>query len=269
MKTYLNNVMIFFLFLLLSSCSFLPLEHNKFVKIKNSNISYELNDQSGNFIVEREIFNNDTVTTILSIYPSPSQEIMNNINDKDNNILERRTTTSYKMILNKKNNLSILGPKNSEYITYINKQKYYNKMVIDYKKKVVKVKLQGPQERWNGVESFDFPSDLKIMCFFNQVVECIKQTGFIKKAIKNNAGEMNFYLLWDGFPYHHEQLTNVPYGLFNKVSLKYDGKTKNNLLRLSLEVSGQIIHYLLNNSGELDKIFWITQNISMIAGLKK
>ena len=68
--------------------------------------------------------------------------------------------------------------------------------------------MVSPDKKWNGVKQVKFPvKGIGLYCFFSQLIECAKYTGFLSKALDANAGQMNFYLLWDGFPYINNQLT--------------------------------------------------------------
>jgi hypothetical protein len=153
----------------------------------------------------------------------------------------------------------LLRPKNSEYHVWFDGKKFTSKLRIIPSKKSVELTTESPEPKWNGVKLFKFPNTKTATCFFSQVVECAKVMGLLKSAQK-----MNFYILWEGYPFLNETFTDFPTELFSKGELEYEGKQKNDEKKFSLHVAGQSIVYLLDKNNKLKKMFWVSQGISMI-----
>lgn len=76
---------------------------------------------------------------------------------------------------------------------------------------------------------------------------------------------MNFHLIWDGYPFIQEQFLNLANNPFESAVLKYDGATRDGLKRFSLNVGANVIIYFVNNDLQLNKVFWVSQGLSMVA----
>jgi hypothetical protein len=123
--------------------------------------------------------------------------------------------------------------------------------------------MTSPEAQWNGLKQYKFPSSKILPCFFSQVIECAKISGFIKKATDKKTGVMNFLVIWEGFPYLNETFSDFPSELFSSAQLEYDGKTKEKERRFNLRVAGQSIFYVINDKDIMTKMFWVSQGITM------
>lgn len=185
------------------------------------------------------------------------------IPDKDkDNVLEQSIAFSDLGMIKKKN--PILRPKMSQYNVWFDGKKYFSELKIVPEKRSIDVKMVSPESQWNGSKTIKFPSTKIMPCFFSQVIECAKVSGFIKKSSKKENGAMSLLIIWEGYPYLNETFSDFPSELFSKATLEYDGKLNASERRFNLRVAGQSIFYILNDKDQMMKMFWVTQGISMI-----
>lgn len=162
-----------------------------------------------------------------------------------------------------KNNI-ILRPKISQYNVWFDGKKYVSELKINVAKKAIDVKMTSPESQWNGTKQVKFPTSKTVPCFFSQVIECAKVSGFVSKSSKKEAGTMKLLIIWEGYPYLNETFSDFPSDLFSEAELEYDGKTRESERRFNLRVAGQSIFYVLNDKDVMTKMFWVSQGISMV-----
>lgn len=216
---------------------------------------YNYNDKSGKFVVRVTSGINKKDRTF---FYKRSLEIPEKSTD---NILEQ--SISFSQIGKLKKKTTILRPKLSQYTVWFEGKKYFTELKINPKTKSVDVKMQSPETKFNGEKSVKFPSTKMLSCFFSQIIECAKINGFISQSIKHSKGKMSFYIIWDGYPFQNDTLTDFPSELFSLAELEYDGHLSSNEERFNLQVAGQSIFYVLDMKNQLRKMFWVSQGISM------
>ncbi len=258
----MNKYLLFTLtFLLLSSCSFLKRGSGKTggndtsSLVENSKTRFKLTDKSGEFVVYRE--NGRSSSSFIS-----KREVLPFDDDKSK-VLEQGIAISKIGAVGK--NFKIMRPYKAQYSVWFDGKKYQTNMSLDEKTRKLDVKLKSPEKQWNGTQSFPFPDSKSIYCFFSQVLECAAITGYFSRVLEKKRGQMNFYIIWDGYPYFQEQYLNVPNSLFSKAQFNYDGKNKLGDSRFSLKFGGQVVFFLLDKKNKFVKKFWITQGLSMVA----
>jgi len=227
---------------------------------ENSKRRYKLTDKAGEFIIYKENGLKPSDKTYIS-----KREVLP-FDDDSSKVLEQSVAISKVGTLNKK--MKIMRPYKSQYAVWFDGKKYTTNMTLNESSRSLVVKMKSPEKQWNGRKSFNFPDSKAIYCFFTQVLECTAITGFFKKAFEKGRGQMNFYLIWDGFPYFQEQYLNIPDSIFTKAKLNYDGKNKNGERRFSLNFAGQVIFFLFDEKYNFIKKFWISQGLSMVLSEK-
>jgi len=135
---------------------------------------------------------------------------------------------------------------------------------VDNNLKIQFKDLKGKYAEGNGEKIIPFPKGTGLYCFFSQIVECAGATGFFSLSTKNNAGELNFHIIWDGYPYFQEQYQNIPTEVFTQAKLVYDGQNDEGQRRYTLFFEEQALFFLINNQNGLEKIFWISQGFQMV-----
>jgi hypothetical protein len=168
-----------------------------------------------------------------------------------------------------KKKMTILRPKISQYNVWFEGKKYTSELKINTANKSIDVKMTSPESQWNGTKQIKFPSSTTLPCFFSQVIECARVSGFINKASSKKTGSMKLMIIWEGYPYLNETFSDFPDELFSEAQLEYDGRTKEGERRFNLIVAGQSIFYILNDEDVMTKMFWISQGITMVSKSSK
>jgi hypothetical protein len=257
LKTLSNNSFFILIasLLFLQGCSIASRSSQNFDLLQNTKSKrvYNLQDKSGNFIVVRE----------RGFLKSKNQAIVKkqiySEGDPQKKPLEQSVVLSNP---GKLKSIHVLRPYKSEYVVWFEKRKYKTEMTLDTKSKSLIVKMTSPERQWNGTKTVSFPKGKGVYCFFSQVIDCAAITGFIAQSVESKAGEMFFHLIWEGYPYFMEQYINVKEEVFTNAVLRYDGKTKEGLLRFTLEAGGQSIFYLVDGASRVEKIFWVSQGLT-------
>lgn len=256
MKSNIANRLIFLV--VFSSCALATkqnVELNPNQKILQSDKSqFTLTDKSGSFLVEREsgrLGNQNKYAVKQQLTTSSNTE----------QVLEQIISISQIGRLNK---LHILRPERSQYTVWFDGKKYFSELSIDAEKKLLVINLESPEKQWKGRTEKAFPTSTGVYCFYTQIVECASFTGFINKAIQEKIGIMNFYIIWDGYPYIMEQYDGIPLDVFSPARLEYDGKTSDNENRFLLQFGGETIFYMVNDNGKYDKQLWVSQGLSKV-----
>lgn len=241
-----------FILLLITSCA-----HR--ASIKSAPAHYEtklvLQDKSGKFSVVREsgmAKNKKTYVTKYRVY---------NVEGGGNKVLEQSIVFSTPGVLGDK--IRLMRPERSQYKVWFDKKLYQTETVIDKKNKALIIKMESPEKQWQGEKSVVFPGGNGVFCYFTQLFECVRYTGFVEKAIKVTGGKMQFHVIWDGYPYFQEQYLNIKDSPFASAEMEYDGKTTEGEHRFSVSVSGNAIFYLYNEDKEYAKMFWPSQGLSL------
>lgn len=227
-------------------------------KIKHSKLEYNFTDKSGDFGLSREVGyrrqeNEFVVKKLLS----------DKSDESTTKVLEKSITISTAGRMGE--SLSILRPKISQYQVWFDGKKYFSEQIVDVESKSLKVKYSSVDKEWNGEKSFPFPDGTGVFCFFSQVIECVQTTKFLSISRNKQMGEMNFHVIWEGFPFVQEQYTNLPKDTpFTKAILRYDGKTEKSEDRFSLKVGGEVIFYVVDDDLRLKKMFWVSQGVSVV-----
>lgn len=176
---------------------------------------------------------------------------------KKDNALEQSIAFSTLGSIHKKK--LILRPKISEYNVWFEGKKFTSRLKVIPEKKSIELTMVSPEPKWNGVKVFKFPNTKTATCFFSQIVECAKVMGLL-----NSPQKINFYVLWEGYPYLNDTFTDFPQELFSKAELENDGNFAQDEKKFSLHVAGQSLVYVLDKNNKLKKMFWISQGISMV-----
>jgi len=247
-KIFLKSKILVFL-LFLGACSF-----NKYQKrLSSSKDKFILTDKAGKFSLVRESgFGSNKRTLVVK------QEIFQDINEK--NILEQNLIISVPGFIRGK--IRTLRPKKSLYNVWFEGKKYSTEMDINLKNKSLSISMKSPEKQWNGQREIPFPENTGPFCFFGQFVECLRTIGFLDKL--ENGRKKKIYIIWESYPYIQEQYLNLPNEVFSSAEVIYDGKNEQGENRITLEVGGQVIFYLLGKNGELNKIFWVVQGLSIV-----
>jgi hypothetical protein len=253
--TWLIKYLVLVILTLLISCAKIGNKKGLSTRLDVSSGTYELSDNSGKFILERESgFANKGKDFVV-------KTLVKN-KDGKGKVLERSVTISNFGTL--KGKVRVLRPKVSQYSVWFDGKKYFSEFNLNIKKKSLDLKMISPEPQWKGEKSFPFPKGTGVYCFFSQLIECVKATGFLNLSSGKGAGEMNFHIIWDGYPYIQEQYLNLPGEVFSQAVFKYDGVTAKGDYKFTLFFQGHSIFYFLNKLGVLTKLFWVSQGMTLV-----
>lgn len=160
-----------------------------------------------------------------------------------------------------KSRLLVVRPLASEFVVWLEGQKYTSKMQINEKSRSMRLTLNAPEARWKGTREIPFPRG-KYFCYFNQIPECLYHNQLLSLALNGRNRKIDFYVIWDAFPFIQEQYSYVGKELFAPATIKYDGEF-NKQHRYVVEVEGQMILYTFSKSFDLAKMAWIAQGITI------
>lgn len=239
---------ILLLLLIISSCSNFNTEK---LSVTASKSFYIQTEEAGTYEVVKETgYSKDnqyiTKTTISSV-------------ENKNELVEKNITISTK--IKTKAGVDFFVPHKSEAVYVLDGKKYKSIMDFDFKKDVITISMNTPEEHWKGIKTFSIPKNNGAICFYSAVIECAVISSFISQAIEKNSGEMSFMLAWEGYPFFQEQFLNVPSVPITDATLVYDGKNKN-LHRFILNAAGQSQFYMVNEKGEVENHIWSSQAYS-------
>jgi len=232
-----------------TSCSFLG---SKKDSLKKDNAVYNQVEENGKYVAVRD--SGFTSSKSFVVKTSVKNDLKSDL------YLEKNVTISDVQSITKK--VRALLPRKSESVYYLNGKRYSTRMNLEkYEGKIV-VRMVSPEAQWNGEKVFDIPKGNGNLCFYSSVVECSIVTGFLKQAIKNGGGKMNFTLIWESYPYFQEQFINIPSEPTSIANIVYDGVNRLGQHRLTLEAGGQSQFYFINKKFEIVKHIWAAQGFT-------
>lgn len=261
MNKFVCCSLILFSSIVIVSCS--STRHSSSLKkeLSRGEEKFNYTDKNGTFLM---VMSSGFNKKKNSLFSKRSLQVLNKDTD---NILEQSIVLSDLGTLKKKK--TILRPKLSQYSVWFDGKKYFSELKLNPQKKAIDIKMVSPESQWNGTRQVKLPSTKSLYCFFSQVMECAKTVGFITEATKKEAGTMNFFVIWEGYPYLNETFSDFPSELFSRAQLEYDGKSSDEERRFNLKVAGQSIFFVIDKNEQMKKMFWVSQGISMVSKLAK
>lgn len=217
------------------------------IKIKSSKQNYNLKDRFGTYFLERENrVKNNQVILRRKLSPQMQRSL----------VLEKTISVSQTGTMGK-NRLPSMRPVIAQHSIWFEKQKYFSQLRVIPKSRSLEITLRSPEKKWNGQKTVLFPKG-KIFCFFTQIPECVKFHGLLTKS----TAPIEFYIIWDNYPYHQETFEGVADNPFQNVMFQYSGEEKG-LKIYTLNLGNQIIFYHFNYDNEFERMYWIAQGISL------
>lgn len=158
----------------------------------------------------------------------------------------------------------MLRPYLSQHHVWLEGARYSTEILLNVTTKKLDVKLRSPEDKWNGNKSYSLPKGTGAFCFYSQLAECIKFTGFLEKAVDNEGGAMNLHIIWDSFPYFMEQYSGVPSTPFSAAQVQYEGFVEKQFHRFSVEHNDQTLYLLFDKKYQFMKLLWVSQGLSIV-----
>ncbi len=181
-------------------------------------------------------------------------------NSKERKLIERVKTISRLGKL-RKSNLNILRPQYSFMEVWIDKVQQGAVYKLNPKEASFNVVVQN--EVGLRKEQVVFPKRVGLFCFSSQVVECLRVTGFFKKALKYRNGLARLNVIWEGAYTHYKIYEYYPKEVFTPATFEYVGLSKEGLYKFALNFKDQIIIYLLDRDFKLYSWSWATIGVEL------
>lgn len=217
--------------------------------------TYSYSDVSGSYRLVRE------VKRIQKKLVTRSQ--LFSTSGSNNRVLEKSITVSQiGSIKLKSQRQKLLRPSASEFTVWLEGKKYQSRMQLLPTKKAMRLSVQGPEKKWNGISEISFPKG-KYFCFFSQIPECLYQNYLLQQAYEIKNKRFDFYVVWDSFPMLQDQMSGVGKSMFAVASVKFDGEVKKTF-RYIVEVEGQYVVYHFSKAFDMMKMSWIAQGITIV-----
>lgn len=224
---------------------------------KGQTTSYILKDKTGVFSLDRKSSLNQEKKLVIV-----KQTISNSEEGAEGDVLEEVATYSTPGMLKE---ISILRPNRSLFSVWFDKKKYSTEMKLNLKTHKLDVKINSPDENRNGTKQFALPKKTTgVFCFFSQIVECVKATNFFHTAIDKDAGQMNFHVIWENYPFIQDQYSDLPNDVFSSATFEYEGKNERGEYKFTLQLPNQAIFYFVDQNADLLKMFWVSQGLSVV-----
>lgn len=242
------------LFMAISGCASRRPEEkgsNSGILLKRASYFFKMQENSGEYFLKKE--NGWSGKNLFT-----TKRTLKNIDQTKT--LEK--SISFSKSGNLKNGIRIFRPDRSQYVVWFNKKKYSSITKINEKNKSIEVIVSSPEAKWNGKKEIAFPSSTMAYCYFYQIIECAANMGFIQKAPSLSTMLLDFYIVWEGYPFIQEQYSGLPSEVFTKASLSYDGKNDNGDMKFSLRFGDQMIAYVVDRKYRNYRMFWVSQGLA-------
>lgn len=233
-----------FAFFLFVSCA------SNELKVHEGKHIYSLSDVSGSFRLEREVkFQKKKLITRTRIV-SPS--------GGNSKVLEKSVTLSqFGSVKTKKGAVRVVRPLASEFVTWLEGKKFESRMKVDLKTRTMIVSSSDKKE-----QIIPFPKGQQF-CFFGQIPDCLNLSGILKRASEKTKQGVDFFIIWESFPFTPDLYIGAGKNLFSSANFKYDGRIKNRI-RYILEVDGQVILFHFSQNHKFEKMAWISQGLTVV-----
>lgn len=228
----------------------------KVTEVTSTKGDYVFRDKSGSYGFQRE---SGPISKDRKLY-AVKQILTGSSKEGRQEVMERSIVVSRAGIMKGR---TLWRPEKSEYAVWFDGQQYSTRTQIDEKIRGLKVTVESPDPANNKTTDHSFPDGTGVFCYFSQVIECASALGFIEQAIGVGNGQMNFFVIWEGYPFFQQQYIGIPDVVMSPVTLSYDGENDRGIRRFSLSVANQVIFYQLNKVNELHAIFWPAQGLSV------
>jgi hypothetical protein len=274
-NNFFSHFLMIIIFLNLISCSHRPVgiaeenSNSKNIDESENNASsakiyqkgnYALEDASGTFWFEKVLKTKGNKVISLNRITDGSNS--GKVLEQSIAVMEVGTKTSnQKSKPNQLDHRIQVRPSLGQFQIYFDNKKYFSQIKINAQKNLAEVDTTGPNESDNKQEKINLPAN-PVICFFSQVVECLRIASIVKKARLAPNQEFSFTLLWDSYPFHQNQYPSLDGNIFVNAKFKYETKV-NNYFRYQLKINNDEIIYHLTPNDKLQDMFWVSQGLSI------
>ncbi|MBF0205256.1 MAG: hypothetical protein HQK53_00050 [Oligoflexia bacterium] len=261
----LFSIMSFVLLSSFSSCSVFTARNSSETssendgRIKSGTATYRYHDTSGDYQLFKEV----GYLKKKNIY-FVKTKILPEFG-KEGDLLEKSLTISTLSKLKlgaESRTVDLLRPKTSQYTVWLDGKKYFSQLRVDLKSMGLEVLAFSPEQKMPKKSSVRLPSGNGVYCFFSQLAECIKITGFLSMARDKQSGTMSLQLIWDGYPFYHLMYENFTPEVVSTAIFEYDGVSEDGATRFELKTDReQSIYFHFDKNNELVKKVWVARGI--------
>lgn len=243
LKTSLSNLIILFFII---GCSNLGSSARK-ASLEEKSSLFNYQDASGSFLIRRQ-----TKLEKGKLVLRGQLFLADDVNEP----LEKTISISQ---IGRAGNNPAMKPLISQHTVWFDKKRYFVQHKVNDKTKSLESIMDSPEVKWQGKKSSRFPKG-SVFCFYSQLPECLGFYGLLRVGDKKPH---SFVLILDSFPYVLEQLQNMPNSVFIASRVNYEDEFSG-LHRFTVDLGNQVISYQFNQDLVFEKMFWISQSISMI-----
>ncbi len=239
------------IFLTISCSSKLNL---KIKKNKSKKEKFTYADPTGKFSVLRRsgVSSSNEFVTKEELFPYTKWE---------DAVLEKGIMISSYSKYNEK--IPVLVPKISQRTFWFDKKKYFTESMFFMDKKEAKFSWRTPSDKKINKKVVKLDSERNLYCFFGQLIDCIKETGFFKTSKTKKSGVVYLSIVFDGFPFFNEQFGILKNGPIIESDFSFEKEMGRGVVRYSLSFLDQKIAYFVDRKGNLIDKFWISQGLSL------
>ncbi len=218
----------------------------------NGDLKYEFVDTMGSFVKLRQKgFNSKKNLVVKSIIYRENKsdfpvEKLISISKKNHQISE----------------VKLLMPLKSEVTYWFDGSRYKSTISIDSSSNKLTVVSRSKEKQWNLKKEKPINLKKNAYCFFSQMIECVRESGFFQRARVTRSGSMKIEVIWDGHPFFNEQYLNNKSEIISGGKFSYISKEAQGVHKYALSIDGQIINYFIYDDQYLAKMFWVSQGIS-------
>lgn len=253
-------VFIFFISLSFIQCSLLNLKkaNSELLSLNTDVQQYIYKDLNGEYFVHRHVGTKKTKTGQHVV-------VKNKLFDDSSSkrlLLEKTISYSQKGKLNiKGEHASVLRPYATFSEMWLNGEKYSSQMRLDYKEHKLEIYYQD-QGKKHSTNVIIPTISSGLYCFFSQLTECLKVSGFFRISQELKVGSVNLVILWDGYPYFQKRMNGLQDAPIARGKFSYDGEDPSGNIKYVLDVDNQSIFYQVDNNGNFQKKYWVSQGIT-------
>ncbi len=145
-------------------------------------------------------------------------------------------------------------------------KEFSSQMKLNLKEKSLEIVSTGKSKQAQKV-MVPIGKEHKLLCFFQQLPECLKMTGMLRKLIENKDQEFEISVVMESYPFNellYSDFSNNPIYRTRIVQGSQDMLDSKNEIVLNAEMGEQTINYKFSRSGEFLGMFWVAQGISMV-----
>ena len=208
---------------------------------------FRYEDPSGNYVLKRDVLE---IASKIQV----RQQLLS-INSPEIPLEKSITISEMGRVKKQKS----IRPVISQFSVWFEKKKYFAQFKLDKNIKKLNIILKSPEPKWNSTKNIEMAKGI-VFCWFSQIPECIRRAGLLSR---NKGLKKRFKVIWENYPYLTEQYRNVPSKLFSDAMISYDGMFQENH-KYNIQIDNQILIYHFSESLEFEKMFWISQGISII-----